>query len=67
MKVYRTSASSKYCATCEYWGAMRQVRLSTVESEEWGVCSNRKILNYGKEKSYKDSCSRYERWIVLER
>ncbi|MFZ8830672.1 MAG: hypothetical protein ACO2OY_00700 [Thermodesulfobacteriaceae bacterium] len=46
---------------------MRQVRGSIVESEEWGVCSNRRTLNYGREKSYKDSCSRYMRWIVLER
>jgi hypothetical protein len=67
MKVYRTSASSKYCATCEYWGAMRQVRLSTVESDEWGICSNRRSSFYGKEIKYKDRCSKYMRWIVLER
>ncbi len=67
MKVYRTLYSLKKCATCEYWGAMRQVRGSSVESEEWGVCSNRRTLNYGREKSYRDSCSRYMRWIALER
>jgi hypothetical protein len=67
MKVYRTLYSSKKCATCEYWGAMRQVRVSIVESAEWGVCSNRRGSFYGREKSYRDSCSRYMRWIALER
>jgi hypothetical protein len=67
MKIYKTPDYSKYCATCEYWGAMRQARSSYVESEEWGVCSNRRSSYYGKEKKYRDHCFRYERWVVLDR
>jgi hypothetical protein len=46
---------------------MRQARSSYVESEEWGVCSNRRSSYYGKEKKYRDHCFRYERWVVLDR
>ena len=67
MRSNRVSASSKYCATCEYWGAMRQARRSEVECEECGVCSNRRASYYGRKKRYKDSCSKYEKWIVLMR
>jgi len=67
MKIYRTSASSEYCATCEYWGAVRQVRSSTVESEEWGIYSNRKSGYNGKERKYNGHCFRYVRWFTLGR
>lgn len=66
METYRVSSSRQCCATCEYWGALRLAYRYDVETEEWGICSNRKTSRYGQETKYRDSCSRYLKWIVLE-
>lgn len=66
MGVYKTYSNTKCCATCEFWGALRRIHGHYVESEEWGICSNRRSSYYKGDKRYKDRCSRYLRWIALE-
>jgi len=66
MRGNKVWVKTKCCATCEYWGAMRQAKGSDVLCEDWGICSNRRTLsNYSKEKRYKDKCSKYKIWGVL--
>jgi hypothetical protein len=68
---YSTTNVFKQCATCEYWGAAREVRNGyfrqtvEIEGDIYGQCRNGESLFNQQQQRAGSGCSRWVKWSAI--